>query len=151
MKRLEIKNANKVRQQILKHLNSDEQAKYFLRLNAILMLIEQEKPNCSLIADLYGIAPPTVARWVNRINASPDGDISVLMDIAKPGRNTRMEEKQLAVISRTLAKSPEKAGIKADKWTGSLLSDYLKQKYKIELKIRMCQRWIRRFEEDKML
>ncbi len=150
MRRLEIKNSGIVRQQILKHLNSDEQAKYFMRLHAILTLIEQEKPNCSEIANLYGIAPPTVARWVNRINASTDGDITVLMDIPNPGRNTRMEEKQLAVISKTLARSPAKAGMKEDKWTGRLLSHYLKQKYNIALKVRMCQRWIRKFEEEKM-
>lgn len=150
MRRLEIKNPGSVRQQILKHLNSDEQAKYFMRLHAILTLIEQEKPNCSQIANLYGITPPTVARWVNRINAATDGDITVLMDIPNPGRNTRMEEKQLAVISKTLARSPAKAGMIEDKWTGRLLSDYLKQKYNIALKVRMCQRWIRKFEEEKM-
>lgn len=148
MKRLEIKNSGIVRQQILKHLNSDEQSKYFMRLHAILTLIEQEKPNCSEIAHLYGIAAPTVARWVNRINASPDGDINVLMDIPNPGRNTRMEEKQLALIQKTLTRSPTKAGMKEDKWTGRLLSDYLKQKYNIALKVRMCQRWIRRFDEE---
>lgn len=148
MKRLEIKNSGIVRQQILKLLNSDEQAKYLVRLHAILMLIEQEKPNCSEVANLYGIAPPTVARWVNRINASTDGDISVLMDIPNPGRNTRMEEKQMAFIRKTLARSPGKAGMKENKWTGRLLSDYLQQKYGIALKVRMCQRWIRRFEEE---
>jgi len=53
------------------------------------------------------------------------------MDISNPGRNTRMEEKQLAVISKTLASSPAKAAMKEDKWTGRLLSHYLKQKYNI--------------------
>lgn len=150
MKRLEIKNADKVRQQILQHLNSDEQAKYIVRLHAILMLIEQQKPNCSQVAHLYGIAPPTVARWVNRINASPEADISVLMDIAIPGRNTRMEEKQMTVIRKALDRPPAKAGIKEDRWTGRLLSDYLKHKYNIALKVRMCQRWIKRFEDEKI-
>jgi hypothetical protein len=42
-----------------------------------------------------------------------------------------------------LAKSPRKAGIPQDKWTGIMLSEYLKKRYGIELKVRMCQRWIR--------
>jgi transposase len=72
------------------------------------------------------------------------------LDVPKPGRNTRMSKKLLASIDKVLMKPPGKAGIQEDKWTGAVLSNYLKNKYGIELKIRMCQRWIRRLEQQRL-
>ena len=151
MRRLTIKNADKVRRQILAYLASDdEQIQYFLRLQAILLLSQENGPSSIEVAALYGVARETVTRWVNKLNADEDGDIAALLDVPKPGRNTKMSKKQLAVIDKVLAKSPRKAGIQADKWTGAVLSDHLKKRYGIELKVRMCQRWIRRLEQERM-
>ena len=66
------------------------------------------------------------------------------------GRNTRLDKKQLDIIDQLIAQSPRKAGIAQDKWTGSVLSDYLKQHYGIELKTRMCQRWLSRWKTAAM-
>ena len=148
MRRLEINNPDKVRQQILAYLASDdEQIQYIVRLHAILLLSQQDGPSPAQIAALYGITHPTITRWINRLNDSKTGDISVLLDTSKPGRNTRMDKKQLAAIDKLLTKPPHKVGIMEDKWTGALLSEYLLKHYGIELKIRMCQRWIRRLKE----
>lgn len=61
-----------------------------------------------------------------------------------------MSPKQIAAIDKLLSKSPRKVGIDKDEWTGALLSDYLKQHYKIELKTTMCQRWMRRLEDKRL-
>jgi transposase len=151
MKRLAIKNVENVRRQILAYLASDdEQIQYFLRLQAILLLSQENGPSSREVAALYGIAKETVTRWVNKLNAAEDGDITALLDVPKPGRNTKMSKKQLAIIDKVLTKSPRKAGIPQDKWTGAVLSDYLKDRYGIELKIRMCQRWIRTLGQKRL-
>jgi transposase len=151
MKRLSIKNAALVRRQILAYLASDdEQIQYLLRLHAILLLCQEDRPDNMEIASLYGVARKTVTRWVNKINAAEGGDITALLDVPKPGRNTKMSKKQLAIIDKVLTKSPRQAGIQADKWTGAALSDYLKNRYGIELKIRMCQRWIRTLGQKRL-
>jgi len=151
MRRLTIKNADEVRRQILAYLASDdEQIQYFLRLQAILLLSQQNGPSSIEVAALYGVARETVTRWVNKLNAHEKGDIAVLLDVPKPGRNTKMSKKQLALIDKALMKSPRKVGIQADKWTGAVLSNYLKKRYGIELKIRMCQRWIRRLGQGRL-
>lgn len=148
MKRLAIKQPEKVSAQILAYLDTDnEEIQYLLRLNAILLLIRQEGMSATEIADMYGLARQTVARWAARLNRSDDADISVLRDIAKPGRDRRMSAKQIMAVDKVLTQSPRKAGIKKDKWTGEVLSGYLKERYGVELKIRMCQRWIRRLED----
>ena len=151
MKRLAVKNVDNVRRQILAYLaTDDEQVQYLLRLHVILLLSQDNGPSSSEVAALYGIARETVTRWVNKLNGDEKGDITALIDVPKPGRNTRMSKKLLASIDKVLMKPPGKAGIQEDKWTGAVLSDYLKNKYGIELKIRMCQRWIRRLEQQRL-
>jgi transposase len=151
MRRLIIKNVDDVRRQILAYLASDdEQIQYLLRLHVILLLSQDNGPSSIEVAALYGIARETVTRWVNKLNGDEKGDIAALLDVPKPGRNTRMSKKLLASIDKVLMKPPGKAGIREEKWTGAILSDYLKNKYGIELKIRMCQRWIRRLEQQRM-
>jgi transposase len=148
MKRLVIKNVENVRRQILAYLaTDDEQIQYLLRLQVILLLSQENGPSSIEVAAIYGIARETVTRWVNKLNGDEKGDIAALLDVPKPGRNTRMSKKLLASIDKALMKPPGKVGIQQDKWTGAVLSDYLKKKYGIELKIRMCQRWIRRLEQ----
>jgi transposase len=151
MRRLIIKNVDDVRRQILAYFASDdEQIQYLLRLHVILLLSQDNGPSSIEVAALYGIARETVTRWVNKLNGDEKGDIAALLDVPKPGRNTRMSKKLLASIDKVLTKPPGKAGIQEEKWTGAILSDYLKNKYAIELKIRMCQRWIRRLEQQRM-
>jgi transposase len=151
MKRLSIKNAEHVRRQILAYFSTDdEQIQYLLRLHAILLLCKEDRLDNTEVAALYGIARKTVTRWVNKLNADEKGDITALLEVPKPGRNTKMSKRQLALIDKVLTKSPRKVGIQEDKWTGAVLSDYLKKKYGIELKTRMCQRWIRTLKQGRL-
>ena len=151
MERLTLKHAEDIRAQILAYLaTEDPEVQYLLRLNAILLLTMKDGPSAIQIADLYGLARQTVTRWAARLNKSKTPDIVILRDKPKPGRNARMSPKQIAAIDKLLSQPPRKAGIDKDKWTGSLLSDYLKQHYGIELKTTMCQRWMRRLEDKRL-
>jgi transposase len=129
VERLLIENEDHVRSQILVHFTAgDEQVQYLLRLHAILLLCGENRLDNTEVAALYGISRKTVTRWVNKLNADEKGDITALLDVPKPGRNTRMSKKLLASINKVLMKPPGKAGIQEDKWTGTVLSDYLKKK-----------------------
>ncbi|MGH7239060.1 MAG: helix-turn-helix domain-containing protein [Candidatus Saccharimonadales bacterium] len=151
MERLTLKHAEDIRAQILAYLaTEDPEVQYLVRLNAILLLTMKDGPSAIQIADLYGLARQTVTRWAARLNKSEAPDIAVLRDTPKPGRNTRMSPKQIAAIDKLLSKPPRKAGIDKDKWTGAMLSDYLKKRYGIELKTTMCQRWMRRLEDKRL-
>lgn len=151
MERLTLKHSDDIRAQILSYLATDDpEIQYLLRLNALLLLTMKDGPSAIQIADLYGLARQTVTRWAARLNKSETPDITVLRDAPKPGRDTRMTETQIALVDKLLAKSPRKAGIAKDQWSGAVLSEYLKQKHGIELKVRMCQRWIRRLEDARL-
>lgn len=144
MERLTLKNAEDIRAQILSAMVSDDpDIQYIIRLNAILLLTMKDGPSAIQIADLYGLSRQTVTRWAKRLNEQDRPDIDILKDKAKPGRNTRMSAQQISEIDKILKAPPKKVGLNKEVWTGALLSDYLKDKYGIELKTTMCQWWMR--------
>lgn len=151
MNKFGLNDPKKVREQVLAYLAAEdnEALQYFLRLNIMLLISQPDGPNTQQVADLYGMNRTTIGRWVTKVNNSKESDITVLQQVPKPGRNTRMDNSLLATLKKVLAKSPRKVGEHADQWTGQLLSDYLQNKYAIALKPRMCQRWMRRFELEK--
>jgi len=151
MNKFSLKDPKKVREQILAYLTSeeDDEIRYLVRLNIMLLISQPDGPNTQQVADLYGMSRSTVGKWVQKLNSSEDMDITVLRQAPKPGRATRMDDSLRDTIKKVLAKPPKKAAVGTSKWTGQLLSDYLKTKYSIELKPRMCQRWMRRFALEK--
>ena len=151
MNKFGLKDPQKVREQILAYIATEdnEEMQYFLRLNIMLLISQPNGPNTQQVADLYGMSRSTIGKWVTKVNKKDGADITVLRQVPKPGRNTRMDKNLIATLKKVLAKSPKKVGESLDKWTGQLLSDYLLKKYDIELKPRMCQRWMRRFELEK--
>lgn len=153
MNKFGLKDPAKVREQVLAYLATEdnEEIQYLLRLNIMLLVSQPEGPNTQQVADLYGMSRSTIGKWVTKVNSSEGSDITVLRQVPKPGRNTRMDKTLMATLKKVLAKSPKKVGESLDKWTGQLLSDYLLKKYGIELKPRMCQRWMRRFELEKQM
>jgi hypothetical protein len=140
-----------VREQVLAYLAAEdnEALQYFLRLNVMLLIRQPDGPNTQQVADLYGMNRTRIGRWVTKVNNSKESDITVLQQIAKPGRNTRMDKDLLATLKQVPVKYPRNVGGQSDQRTGQLLSDYLRNKYGIALKPHMCQRWMRRFELEK--
>lgn len=144
MKRLSIKNPEEVKRRILEYFNSTEELRFASKLQGILLLLENENTNCSEVARIYGSTPQTLAGWVHKLNEGNGGDIEVLRDKAKSGRNTRLSKDQSQAIKDVLKKEPTHFGIKSTKWDGNTLSEYLTQELGITLQIRQCQRLLQR-------
>lgn len=139
MKKLVIKNQEEIRHRILQYFQSTEDLKLSYRLHCILMLIEDSNLSCQDVAQMHGTTPQTIARWIHAFNDT-NGDIHVLKDKNKPGRNARVAPNKLKMISDVLKTHPSKHGLKVDKWEGMALSELLKRKFNIDLKVRQCQR-----------
>ncbi len=147
MKRLSIKKPEEVKRQILEYLHSSEELKFSHKLHGILLLLENENTNCSEVARLYGSTPQTLTGWVHKLNQGEGGNIDVLRDKMKPGRNTRLSKDQIQNIKYVLEKNPKRYGIDSPKWDGKTLAAYLDKKYGVHLKIRMCQRWLQKLKK----
>src|SRR5579864_4420948 len=147
MKRLYIKKPEQVKQQIMAYLNSSEELKFSHKLHAILLLLENEHTNCSEVSRIYGSTPQSLAMWVHKLNEGQGGNIDGLRDKAKPGRNMRLSKDQIQEIKYAIGRSPKQYRMDSVKWDGKTLSAFLHKKYGVNLKIRMCQRWLQKLKQ----
>jgi transposase len=144
MKRTTIKQPERLLQQIEEYFGSSDESKFAAKLQGVLLLLRDKDNNCSTVARLIGKTPQTVAGWVRQLNRGKGGNIAVLRDKIKPGRNTRLSKDHLKDIKDVLKQSPAHFGIDAIQWDGNTLSTYLDQKIGIPLQLRQCQRIIQR-------
>ena len=139
MKRLVLNNQEVIKDRILQYFQSTDDLKLSYRLHCILMLIEDKSLSCEDVAQMHNTTPQTIARWIHAFNET-NGDIQILKDKEKSGRTSRLTDSQLNIISDVLRDNPLKHGINAQKWEGQTLSDLLKRKFNLDLKVRQCQR-----------
>lgn len=138
MQTLELKSSEEIKLKIQEYFRKNEEAKFIHRLHGILLKIDKKESACDVIAQLFGHSSRTISNWVNKVNDA--GNIEVLRDKEKPGRNPRLNTGQLASIKEALQKEPESSGAPANIWDGKSLSFYIKKTYDIELGVRQCQR-----------
>ena len=114
------------------------EARYDHRLHAILMVAQGM--SCRQVAQLLGDSSRTVAYWVKRFEA--DG-LSGLADADRPGRPSKLDQRQLQSIEVALRSHPSQYGLAGNLWDGKLLSHFIDQQFGIQLGVRQCQRLFR--------
>jgi len=115
------------------------EARYDHRLHAILMVAQGI--SCHQTAKMLGDSPRTVAYWVKRFEAE---GLSGLADADRPGRPSKLNEKQIQQIETALRLHPSEYDLAGNLWDGKMLSHFIKQEFDIELGVRQCQRLFRR-------
>lgn len=149
MNHISIKNAKELALVIESQLNGSEKFRLFKKLYTILLVARHPNNNCSEIARLLGISPHTVARWVGSISTENGFDLTHLNEKDIPGRPGRMNENQLCIIKDAIKESPKEKQLHATKWTGKLLSDYIKREFYIDIQVRQCQKLLVRLSAKK--
>jgi transposase len=144
MKRISIKQSEKLLRQIEDYFDSTDELKFAAKLQGVLLLLRDENNNCSQVARQLGKTPQTIAGWARKLNQGKGGNIEVLRDKIKPGRNTRLSKDRIKFIKDVLRQKPTHFGMTSTKWDGSTLSVYLHQSLGITLQIRQCQRILQR-------
>lgn len=138
MQKLMITDARKIERQIDAFINNDPEGKFIFRLCSLKIFLSDAGYTTESLGKLMQSSPRTVAKWIHDINAA--GDIEVLRDKEKPGRNTRLTVKQMQVLHAQLQKHPGQTGLDANLWDGKLLSHHIKKQFGITLQVRQCQR-----------
>ncbi len=114
------------------------EARYDHRLHAVLLVAQGM--SCRKAAETLGDAPRSVEYWVSRFER--DG-FAGLSDGEREGRPTRLDEKQRAQIEQALRRTPADYGLPAQLWDGPLLSEFLRKRFGVTLRVRQCQRLFR--------
>ncbi len=138
MKKLTINEPRKIERQIDALINNDPEGKFIYRLCSLKMFLNDPTCTTESLGKIMQTSPRTIANWINWINS--EGDIAILRDQDKPGRNTTLNQEQMRHLKEQIQKHPNASGLDSNLWDGKLLSHYIKKKFGKELKVRQCQR-----------
>lgn len=138
MKKLMINEPKKIERQIDKLINSDPEGKFIYRLCSLKVFLNDPSCTTESLGRLMRTSPRTIANWINWINS--EGDIDILRDQDKPGRNATLTQEQMSHLKEQIQKHPNASGLDSNLWDGKLLSHYIKKRFGKDLKVRQCQR-----------
>jgi transposase len=122
-------------------IQRSEESRYDHRLHGVLLVAQGM--TCPEVARLLGDAPRSVENWVHRFN---EEGLAGLMEGERPGRPSRLDEKQMREINRVLRAKPSDAGMQVNLWDGKTLAAWIDKTYTVQLGVRQCQRLFRQLE-----
>ena len=131
---LQIKDLEKVKNEIQTYFNANEDARFVRRLDVVALICNGHALN--YVAGLFGINSTTVQRWIHRLNES---GLQGLKDKPGRGRRSQINDADRLKLKSDLEKSPKDLGYDQARWDGKLLSYHLKVQYRVELRVRQCQ------------
>ncbi|TFF88209.1 MAG: hypothetical protein EU548_09150, partial [Promethearchaeota archaeon] len=73
------------------------------------------------------------------MNAFNDKGIEGIILNSPPGRPSRLSEKQKEELKRDVAAHPRELGYTFSNWEGKYVSEHIKKKFNVSLKVRRCQ------------
>jgi len=140
MRKLKIQNPEAEILNLKKEIQRSEESRYDHRLHGVLMVAQGlSAPEA---ASLLGDAPRTVELWIHRFK---EEGIAGLRELKRPGRPSRLNQKQIAEIQNAVCtSSPSEFGFDADRWDSNTLSMYL-HSLGVDLKPRQCRNLLRRW------
>ncbi len=113
-----------------KEKNAKQKVRY---LSLVLM---HEKRNCGEVAKTIKMSTRSVQLWVNAFN---DEGIEGIIINSPPRRPSRLSEEQKEELKRDVATHPRELGYKFSNWEGKHVSEHIKRKFNVSLKVRRCQ------------
>jgi transposase len=140
MNHLKIRNAEALVSAIEHQLDQSKEARLFTKLYTVLLVAKHPEHNCSEVARLLGASPHTIARWVRSVRVKDGFDLNRLDDKIIPGRKRQLTPNQLSIVKDVILTPPLEQGYQSKKWTGELLSQYLKREFNVALQVRQCQK-----------
>jgi transposase len=119
-------------------IRRNDASRYDHRLHGVLLVAQGM--TCPQVADLLGDSPRAVVNWLQRFEAQGFGG---LCEGDRPGRPSRLDERQMARVEAALRASPKDFGLATQMWDGPTLSAFLRRDLGVTLKVRQCQRLFR--------
>jgi transposase len=141
MQKLRVNNPEAIKKGIQAYLKSPN-GRFIHRLHGILLMLESPDYNCNHVGAKFNNSPRTISNWVHKINTT--GSVSSLIDAPRHGRKPRLTADQEEQIKKALLNTPDHSGIDANQWDGKTLSFYIQQTFQIGLKVRQCQRLMKK-------
>jgi len=121
-------------------IRRSEESRYDHRLHGLLLVAQGV--TCPQVARLLGDSRRTVEYWVHRFE---DHGLAGLREGERPGRPSRLSDRQLKLVSAALRLPPQQFGLESHLWDGKVLSAHVSREFGVKLGVRQCQRLFRQF------
>jgi transposase len=138
MKPLTIPDAETIIMGLQAEIRRSHEARYDHRLHVVLLVAQGL--TCAEVAQRFGDATRTVQYWVKQFIQR---GLAGLAEAERPGRPPSLNEPQLLAVAGALRKSPEIYGLGTHLWDGKTLSTFIKERFRVDLGVRQCQRLFR--------
>lgn len=128
-------------QTIRNEFNRSDEARYIHRLHGVLLVLNGL--SSVKAAEILGEPQRTVAEWVKRFR---EGGLGALGITETRGRPKILNEDEELALRKAITRSPEKSGFIAKRWTGDLVSQFLKKQFGVEMTVRNSRSLLRSLE-----
>ena len=130
----QIKNRETYIEKLQEAIHKNPEGRYQHRLHVILVVLQFQ--NIEYAANLYQEPKRTIQYWMQQfLSKGVDG----LRDETRSGRPSQLTDNQKESLRKILEDPPRYVGYERNDWDGILLSDYIRKKFHIDLKVRRCQ------------
>lgn len=134
MNKLRITRTSPSYDELVELYKKEKNAKQKVRYLALVLM--HEKRNCGEVAKTIKMSTRSVQLWTNAFNE--DGIEGIIIK-SPPGRPSGLSEEQKEELKRDVATHPRGLGYKFSNWEGKHVSEHIKKKFNVSLKVRRCQ------------
>jgi transposase len=120
---------------IQQKFRSTDEAKYIHRLHGVFLVFK----GLSTVkaGELLNEPQRTIAEWAMRYKV---GGLDALRDATRSGRPNALTPEQEYKLKVALAKPPQKASLQGNRWTGELVSKFIRQEFRVGISLRNSHR-----------
>ena len=134
MKKLQVTRSSPDHDELVELYKKEKNIKLKERFQALYLMIKLE--NCTAVAELIKKSRTTIQTWVKAFN---EGGLEAIMPDSPPGRPSSLTEDQKQVLKADVATHPRELGYDFSNWEGKYVSEHIKNKFGVILKVRQCQ------------
>jgi putative transposase len=134
MEKLQIMRSLPNHDELVELYKKEKNIKLKERYQALYLMNELE--NCTKVAELIKRSRTTIQTWVKAFNK---GGLEAILPNAPPGRPSSLTEGQKNLLKADVSTHPRELGYDFSNWEGKSVSEHIKNKFGVLLKVRQCQ------------
>ena len=134
MEKLQIMRSSPDHDGLVELYKKEKNIKLKERYQALYLMIELE--NCTKVAELIKKSRTTIQTCVKTFNK---GGLEAIVPNSPPGRPSSLTEDQKKLLKADVSTHPRELGYDFSNWEGKSVSEHIKNKFGVLLKVRQCQ------------
>ena len=134
MEKLQITRSSPDHDELVELYKKEKNSKLKERYQALYLMTVLR--NCTKVADLIKKSRTSIQTWVKAFN---EGGLEAIVPNSPPGRPSSLTEDQKELLKADVSTHPRKLGYDFSNWEGKSVSEHIKNKFGVLLKVRQCQ------------